>query len=533
MINAFTNCPTEWSFTSGKTYANPFQDVTLDVVVTDPQGHEQTVPAFWAGDNVWRVRYAPHMPGAYGYRTVCSDTDNAQLHGVEGSLQANPYEGDNPLLQHGGLRVAENRRYLQHQDGTPFLWLGDTGWMSLCKRLEWPGEFKALYADRVAKGFSVIQIIAGLYPDMPAFDPRGANEAGFPWTRDYSTINPVYWDMADIRIDWLVRLGLLPCIVACWAYFLPWMGVDKLKQHWRHLIARYGAYPVVWCLAGEGAMPYYLSEDRLGDVERQKQGWTEIGQYVQQIDPYDRPVTIHPTDSARDQVNDETVLDFDFLQTGHSDRASMPSTIRLLQQDYAREPHMPMINSEVCYEGIGEACREEVQRYMFWSCMLSGGCGFTYGANGIWQLNRRDQPYGPSPHGLSWGDRPWDEAAQLPGSKQIGVGKKFLERYEWWRFEPHPEWVVEPATVENTQRPFAAGIPGEVRMLFLPSICSWGQMTLKALEPGSRYRAFLFDPRTGSEREIGEATPDENGNWNVPFVRFPVYQDWVMVLERI
>ena len=40
------------------------------------------------------------------------------------------------------------------------------------------------------------------------------------------------------------------------------MGVDKMKKHWRNLVARYGAYPVVWCLAGEAAMPYYLAEDK-------------------------------------------------------------------------------------------------------------------------------------------------------------------------------------------------------------------------------------------------------------------------------
>lgn len=52
--------------------------------------------------------------------------------------------------------------------------------MGLCKQLHWPGEFQTLLSDRVAKGFSLVQIVAGLYPDMPAFDERRANEAGFP-----------------------------------------------------------------------------------------------------------------------------------------------------------------------------------------------------------------------------------------------------------------------------------------------------------------------------------------------------------------
>jgi len=65
-----------------------------------------------------------------------------------------------------------------------------------------------LAADRKAKGFSVIQIVAGLYPDMRAFDPRGANEAGFPWEKDYSRIRPEYSDRADQRILYLVEQGI-------------------------------------------------------------------------------------------------------------------------------------------------------------------------------------------------------------------------------------------------------------------------------------------------------------------------------------
>jgi len=47
------------------------------------------------------------------------------------------------------------------------------------------------------------------------------------------------------------------------------MGIEKMKKHWRYLIARYGAYPVVWCLAGEGIMPYYLSTNREKDIDIQ------------------------------------------------------------------------------------------------------------------------------------------------------------------------------------------------------------------------------------------------------------------------
>jgi len=533
MYHALQNCLTEWSFASGKTYADPFNDVTLDVVFTCPDGETQTVPAFWAGENVWRVRYAAAQVGAHRFRTVCSDADNADLHGREGVVEVAPYVGQFdklPYIKHGPLRVSENRRYLKHRDGTPFFWLGDTWWMGLCQRLKFPGDFQLLTADRVRKGFTVIQIVAGLYPDMPAFDPRGANEAGFPWTENWSRIHPAYFDMADLRIEWLVRSGLVPCIVGGWGYYLPWLGVEKMKQHWRNLIARWGAYPVVWCLAGEGAMPYYLSSDREDDAAFQKRGWTELAAYVRQIDPYHHPITIHPTDTARHQVEDASLIDVDMLQTGHGDRTSIPNTVRRVTESYACEPRLPVINGEVCYEGIGEACRQEVQRFMFWACVLSGACGHTYGANGIWQVNRRDEPYGASPHGMSWGDTPWEDAYLLPGSEHLGLAKRLLERYEWWRFEPHPEWVEPHWDAQNYVRPYAGGIPGAVRVVFIPSPGSLP--IVKGIEPGANYRAFLWNPTNAKEIDLGAVTPDANGDWRLPLPRQPIFQDWVLVLER-
>ena len=55
---------TEWSYTSGKQYDDPFNQVEVDAVVTLPSGGEERIPAFWSGGSTWRVRYAPPAPGA-------------------------------------------------------------------------------------------------------------------------------------------------------------------------------------------------------------------------------------------------------------------------------------------------------------------------------------------------------------------------------------------------------------------------------------------------------------------------------------
>ncbi len=525
---AFQNCMTELSFLSNKAYEEPFNEIELDVVFEGDGGKQKTVPGFWAGENVWKVRFSTPIPGKYTYRTVCSDGGNSGLQNQKGEIEVIHYTGKNPLLIHGALRVSENRRYLEHVDGTPFFWLGDTWWMGLCKRFEFEGV-QVLACDRVQKGFTVIQIVAGLYPDMPPFDERGANEAGFPWEKDFKQINPSYFDMADLRIDYLVRSSLVPCIVGCWGYFLPLMGVEKMKKHWRYLIARYGAYPVVWCLAGEGIMPYYLSEDKEKDRGLQKKGWTEIASYVRQICPY-HPITIHPTDCAHNQIEDVSLIDIDMLQTGHSDRDSIPNNVNKVVESISRVPRMPVLVGEVCYEGILGASRENVQRFLFWASMLSGASGHTYGANGIWQVNTREEPFGLSPHGHSWGNTPWEEAYRLPGSAHLGIAKKLLERYPWWEFEPHPEWIEPHWTEGNYMSCYAAGIPKKVRVIFIPSQVGGG-IAVKDIEPDAKYEAFYYDPINGEEYRLGVVKPDDESKFSPP--DFPIFQDRVLVLETL
>jgi hypothetical protein len=205
----------------------------------------------------------------------------------------------------------------------------------------------------------------------------------------------------------------------------------------------------------------------------------------------------------------------------------------LLQADPGQHLGVAAAARRAGYEGIMESSREEIQRFLFWACMLSGAAGHTYGANGLWQVNRREEPYGPSPHGSSYGNTPWDEAYRLPGSRQLGLGKALLERYHWWRFTSHPEWVSPHQGEENRLLPYAAGIPGQVRVIFIPAMASWiawqGKMVVRDLEPDTAYRAFWFDPKTGSEQNLGPIARSVDGEWQVP--KPPVFQDWVLVLE--
>ena len=54
------------------------------------------------------------------------------------------------------LRISENGHYIEHEDGTGFFWLGDTGW--LIARLT-PEDIDRYIQDRAKKGFNVIQMV--------------------------------------------------------------------------------------------------------------------------------------------------------------------------------------------------------------------------------------------------------------------------------------------------------------------------------------------------------------------------------------
>jgi hypothetical protein len=162
---------------------------------------------------------------------------------------------------------------------------------------------------------------------------------------------------------------------------------------------------------------------------------------------------------------------------------------------------------------------------MFWLCMTNGAAGHTYGANGIWQCNRNGAPHGPSPTAGSpptgYGTIAWDEAMNLPGSTQMGLGKKFFEQFEWWKFEPHAEWSANGS--------FATGIADKVRVIYVPERRA---VEVLKLEPGVKYRARVFDPVSGKTRKLGLLPAAAESLKVPPPATQPDGEDWVLVVER-
>src|SRR6187200_196446 len=117
-------------------------------------------------------------------------------------LQTNIYTQS--IFKHGKLIVSKDGRSLQFSDGTPFFWLGDTGW-ELFHRLNLE-EIKQYLDNRSAKGFNVIQAVA-----LAEFDGlRKPNQYGaLPLVNlDPATPNPKYFEVLDSAIHMAAKRNL-------------------------------------------------------------------------------------------------------------------------------------------------------------------------------------------------------------------------------------------------------------------------------------------------------------------------------------
>jgi hypothetical protein len=141
----------------------------------------------------------------------------------------------------------------------------------------------------------------------------------------------------------------------------------------------------------------------------------------------------------------------------------------------------------------------------------------------------------------------WDEGMDLPGAYQISLGAGLLQKQSWWQFEPHPEWVAprgttllelrkdrraelgsfdailtdptpQPSGTEwsypagewkakggNIFAPYAAGIPGKARVIYIPclSLFCHAPPTVLDLEQGVRYHAYYWEPTLGVKFDLG------------------------------
>jgi len=501
----------------------------------DCPGGAVRLPVFVRGDGSVRLRYT--VPEAGAFRICMKDAAGREL-SVTSFRAATAPPDATALQRHGRIGVAEDRSHLRHRDGTPFFWLGEACWHALSGRLSFD-DFCEIVAYRRAQGFTVLGLSTGFFCDlMPEGDERCANDAGMPWDRERDCLNRAWFDLADRRLLHIVEAGLVPMLIPAWAWWVRFLGEDRIRAVIDECVARWAALPLIWCVCGELQLPYHATVDEREDARRfQREAWQRLAYHLRAGDPFHNPISAHPhacgNGRADEAVDDPSVFDFNMLQGGHGDITAAQRSLDRARAAVADESELrPIVQGEACFEGMFARCGAASQRLLFWGQMLGGVAGVMYGADGLWQVNGEDVPFGASAEGCAWGNMPWRDCLRLPGAEQMAVGKRILERYDWWRLRPHREWLHIQENDRNLDAPCAmAGMPGELRIGYLgypqapwlpaPIVCG--------LEPGVRYHARFADPITGDFVDLGRVEADDVGNWPVPHP--PIMQDWVVILE--
>jgi hypothetical protein len=513
----------ETSFTSASKYQNPFQDVAVTVDFTAPDGRILTEEAYWDGENTWRVRFSPEQTGEWTYRTRASHPEDKGLDGQTGKFRCVPYTGTNVLYEHGSIRVAQNGRYLEQADGTPFFWLSDTAWNGALKADH--ASWETYLSDRKKKQFTVVQFVTTQW-----IAGAGNAEARLAYEgRESITIDPVFFQWMDERVQAVNEHGLVAAPVLIWT--APWspyskflnpgnaLPDDQVIRLARYMVARYGAYQVIWILAGDG--------DYRGD---EAERWKRIGKAVFADNPA-RLATIHPTGHqwVAGDFGREPWFSFIGYQSGHGDG---PDDLKWITQgppsvSWNAPPIHPIINLEPNYEDhISYFSHQRfdahaVRRAAYWSLLVSPPAGVTYGAHGIWGWD--SHPALPMNHFGSGVARPWSDAISLPGSTDMAHLMTLFSSLQWWTLHPDPSLIAnQPGDKDPSAFVTAAKSENnDWALLYFPL----GQaVTLRPDQLEGSILVRWFNPRSGN----WGATLPLTGRSLTP----PDSEDWVAWIGR-
>ena len=506
-------------FYSTATYDNPYMDVDLVAEFTHTDGTTLSRPAFWDGDNVWKVRFSsPLAEGEWIYLTRCSHETDEGLHGQSGTLNCVPYEGDNVLVKRGLLRMSPGKRNVVHAGGLPFLVVGDTPWALPFRGTE---ETVTEYArDRQQKGFNAALLMT-LQPDRGATGPRDrVSHDGFDVAFEdlvdghITQMNIGYFKQLDKLVDILLDHGIVPVYQPVFHGFgwkgmnvLGWnMAAEEYARYCRYLVARYGARHAIWLVGGDGY--------------GKNPGVKEGGEEIEKWDAYQQPTGIHYNpfdDYCPDYMQEsqcfhgnkayqaELWLDFQWCQTGH-DGKHLPHKV---MQMYDNEPIKAVANGEPTYEAMNQPDRAAGwwQGHEAWLQLTSGGTmGVVYGAAGLWQWKLHAEEYWPP-----WADgrgMSWREAMDLEGSTYVGLLGKILDGFDITDIERRHDMAGGALFLAK---------PGKLYIAYLPE---GGTITIPGVTQNISYA--WFNPKTG-RRENPLMTLGET------FIT-PTDDPWVMII---
>ena len=313
-----------------------------------------------------------------------------------GSLQAQKNKIYLPW-ENGKLQVSEENRYLKHENGTPFFWLGETGWL-LPERLN--RDEAAYYLSHCRQaGYNVVQVQT--MNSVPSMNCYG--QSSLPDGFNFKEINKKgvygYWDHMDYIIKTAEKNGIYIGMVPIWGTPVSegLMTVKDAQAYGKFLAERYKDAPnIIWMVGG----------DIRGDVKTAE--WEALAKSIRAVDK-NHLMTFHPrgrTTSAT-WFNDADWLDFNMFQSGHRrygqrngdgdypiEENTEEDNWRFVERSMAMTPMKPVIDGEPIYEDIPQGLHDpnetrwsaaDVRRYAYWS-VFAGSFGHTYGHNDIMQF---------------------------------------------------------------------------------------------------------------------------------------------------
>lgn len=342
------------------------------------------------------------------------------------------------------LQVSPDGRFLQYSDGKPFFWLADTSWM-LASKLHME-EARRLMADRVAKGFTVIQSL--IFRDM--FVPNTPNVHGVtPFASEAdmyaAKLNPKW-------LDWVLGITKMAAEYGLVMAWLPTWG-DKWTKHnnsagpvifdedskaeayGRTLSDALGEYNnVIWVVGGDSVIRTPAEADIIRAMARGLRSGASRGRLITYHSSSYGDGTDHPLGSS--VFHNDDWLDINAFQSG-SVRLNVPN-YRRIETFYDTPPTKPCLDIEPNYEwapvgwsrlqnGIAPEHRAFFDDYdvrrSYYRSVLAGAAGFSYGCEPIRQIYR---PGDRSHAWDGWGLRTWEEGLAAPGSSQLRLLKQLL-----------------------------------------------------------------------------------------------------------
>ena len=515
----------EQALESASPYANPLQEASLLVTFTAPGGQTFKIPGFWDGGKTWRVRFIPTQPGAWKFETECSDTANAGLHKQSGSFTATAPAGTNPFAQHGPVEVAPDGRHLQHADGTPFFWVGDTAWNGplLSSTTDWDLYLK----ERTRQKFSAVQWVATQFRAAP--DGDSTRQPAYSGT-DKITINTAFFQRLDEKADALNRAGLVSVPVLLWAIngggspkVNPGVSLpeDQAILLARYMVARWSGHTTIWILAGDG--------DYRGEKADK---WKRIGRAV--FNPIAHaPVTMHPGGMqwVWKEFIEEKWYGIIGYQSGHGDddKTLKWLTEGPLTDDWTKLPHRPMINLEppyenhLAYQSRKPISPEQVRRAVYWSLLNAPSAGVTYGGHGVWGWDDGTKP--PTDHATTGVPLPWQKALTMPAAEEMKHLSDLFASLEWWKLRPAPIAVVNNPGSQTVQK-YIAAAKSDDRNLMVVYVPDERTVEIKLDSMPSSPNVTWMNPRTG-EKSPAVAVVTAN-SCQFPT---PAEGDWVLFMK--